>query len=111
MSGYPGVSKFRDRVVTVTSSSSNVFGVAPYRGRVTRIDMTNLGTISGAFTATCNINGAAITGGSISVTTSTAGAVYTALPTALNNVNQGDILEFGQGTAAQACVNWYIKEY
>ena len=108
---YPGVSRFRDRVVTVTSSSSNVFGVAPFRGRVTLIQMTNLGTISGAYTATCNINGSAITGGSISITTSTAGAVYSTVPTGNNNVNQGDVLEFGQGTAAQASVNFHIREY
>ncbi len=107
----PAVGKFKDRVVTVTSSSSNVFGIAPYRGRVTKIMMTNLGTIASAYTATASITGSNITGGTISVTTSTAGAVYFCEPTALNNVNQGDTLEFGQGTAAPVSVNWHIKEY
>ena len=71
--------------------------VVPFRGEVIKV-WTGLGgaiTVADCTVATA-INGTAITGGSITIAnaSSAAGDIDSAVPTAANQVNEGDVITF-----------------
>lgn len=74
--------------------------IASVKGRITRLRSVTDGALTtGDATITCAINGVAVTTGVITVTQagSAAGDVDTAVPTALNEVNPGDVISFTVG--------------
>lgn len=74
--------------------------IASVKGRITRLRSVIDGVLTtGDATITCAINGVAVTNGQITVTQagSAAGDVDTAVPTALNEVNPGDVISFTVG--------------
>lgn len=105
----PVIHPFSERVVT-TSAASVVTGIsgvarAPFRGRVVEVG-TMIGSVVSTADATCttSIAGTAITGGSFVITQSGSaiGDLDNATPTAANNCNEGDLINFaftGSGTA------------
>jgi hypothetical protein len=57
-------------------------------GVVQSVAVTGTGTVATA------VNGNAISGGSLSVTGGAAGTLFTAVPTAANDVNEDDVISF-----------------
>jgi len=81
---------------TDVSTAGSVFIVAPTDGQIETIYSVIDGAIATApAVITCEINGTAVTGSSISIThtSSAAGDVHSASPTAANTVVAGDVIE------------------
>ena len=79
------------------SAASSTFAYVPVRGKVIKVGSVLGGAITSADSAlTTEINGTAVTGGSFTVayTSSAAGDVDSAVPTAANAVNVGDAFEW-----------------
>ena len=77
------------------STASSCYVVAPFAGTISKIYSVINGAISGANSIiTSNINGVAITNGSLTVafSGSAAGHIDSATPTALNTVAAGDLI-------------------
>lgn len=89
-----------------SSTAGSAFTVAPCRGKIIKMGSVIHAAVSTANNAiTSKIAGTAITGGSwtIAFTSSAAGDVDTAIPTAANYVNEDENIEFisdgaGDGT-------------
>lgn len=74
--------------------------IASVKGRITRLRSVTDGVLTtGDATITCAINGVPVTTGVITITQagSAAGDVDTVVPTALNEVNPGDVISFTVG--------------
>jgi hypothetical protein len=90
------------------STASSVYISVPDRGKIIKIISTLSGAITGADSAvTTSINGTAVTGGGFTVayTSSAAGDVDTAEPTAANTVEEGDYIKIttdGASTGTQS---------
>ena len=67
---------------------------APFRGKILKVGVIQSGAVTGTSTVTTAINGTSITGGSLSVTAGSAGTMFTATPTAANNVVEDDVVSF-----------------
>jgi len=79
------------------SAASSAYIVAPDGGKIIKIYSVLGGAISSADAAiTCEINGVAVTGAGITIahSGSAAGTVDSSEPTAANDVNEGDVIEF-----------------
>ena len=79
------------------STASSAFTVSPIRGKVVEVGSVIYAAITTANAAiTTEIAGTAITGGSFTITQSgsAAGDVDSAVPTAANNVAEGQNIEF-----------------
>lgn len=119
----PLVKKLHHYILTVTmadiSAASSVFVVVPFRGRLVMGWATIQNAITGSDSAlTGKINGTAITGftGTAAVSGSAAGTVFTmGVPTALNNVVDGDVIELitdgASSTTAIATWTLIIRSY
>ena len=66
----------------------------PFRGKVLKVGVVQGGAVTGTGTVATAVNGNAVAGGSISVTGGAAGTLFTAVPTAANEVNEDDIISF-----------------
>lgn len=78
-------------------TAGSAFAVAPFRGKIVKMGSVIATSLSSADAIiTSKINGTSITGGGWTITQSgsAAGDVDTAIPTAANNVNEGDNIEF-----------------
>jgi hypothetical protein len=78
-------------------TAGSAFCTAPFRGKIVKMGSVIYGALGTADAAiSSKINGTAITGGTWTVTQSgsAAGDVDTAEPTAANNVNEDDVIEF-----------------
>lgn len=76
------------------STASSVYIPAPVSGNITVFRSVTDGTTTGAADAiTTKINGVNITGGSWNITTATPGESDNAIPSALNSVSVGDVIE------------------
>lgn len=67
---------------------------APFRGKILKVGVVQNGAVTGTSTCTTAINGTAVTGGAITVTAGSAGSLFTASPTAANNVVEDDVISF-----------------
>jgi hypothetical protein len=89
-----------------SSTAGSAFAVAPTQGRIVKMGSVIYAAVTTADTAiTSKIAGTSITGGSwtLAYSTSAAGEVDTAVPTAANEVDEDDNIEFvsdggGSGT-------------
>jgi hypothetical protein len=72
---------------------------APTRGKIIEVGVIQNGTVTGTATVTTAVNGAAIAGGALTVTAGGAGALFSANPTAANDVNEGDVISFAPSGA------------
>lgn len=89
------------------STASTTYVVAPSDGRVIRVYSVIHGAIATADAVlTASINGTAMTNGTITVanTSSAAGDVDSATPSALNNVREGDTLRIATSGASTGTV-------
>lgn len=75
---------------------------APFRGKVLKVGVVQSAAVTGAATVTTAINGAAITGGAVSVTGGSAGSHFSATPTGANDVNEDDVISFTPAGATGA---------
>ncbi len=98
----------------VSSNTSSVgatpiacFARAPFRGKIMKVGFIESAAVTGSGTLTVAINGTTITGGVVNYTTGTAGAHFSATPTALNNVNEDDFITFTPAGATGASVTGY----
>ena len=76
---------------------TSTFTTAPFRGTLVKLRAINhAALLTASSVVTVKINGTAVTGGviTISFTGSTAGAVTSVIPTALNAVSEDDVIEF-----------------
>jgi hypothetical protein len=67
---------------------------APFRGKVLKVGVVQSAAVTGTSTITTAINGTGITGGAIAATAGGAGSHFSAVPTALNDVNEDDVISF-----------------
>jgi hypothetical protein len=94
------------------STASSAWASSPTRGKIVEVGVINYAAVTTAPNIlTAEINTVAITGVSITSTHSSAAAgdTYTATPTALNDVVEGDDIEFvsdGAGSGTVPCM-WY----
>lgn len=82
---------------------------APFRGKILKVGLNQSAAVTGTTTVTTAIAGTSITGGAITVTAGGAGTHFTATPTALNLVNEDDLVTFtpAGGTGAGVTANCY----
>lgn len=91
---------------TASSGATPIAAVtlAPFRGQIVKVKAILAGTLTGDATVTVAINGTTVTGGTLTLTASgsVVGTLFTATPTAANNVNEDDAISFtpasGTGT-------------
>jgi hypothetical protein len=102
--------------ITDISTAGSTFVAVPDGGRIVKIISTIKNAISSANAAlSFEIGGTAVTGGGITVTQSgsAAGDVDTALPTALNRVEEGGTIEMktdgGSSTACECVITFVIR--
>src|SRR5258708_2950359 len=67
---------------------------APFRGKVLKGGVVQSAAVTGTSTVAVAIAGTAITGGSVAVTAGAAGGHFSAVPTAVNDVNEDDVISF-----------------
>jgi hypothetical protein len=79
----------------------------PFRGKVLKVGVVQSAAVTGTGTVATAVNGNGIGGGSLSVTGGAAGTLFTAVPTAGNDVNEDDVISFtpsgATGSATGAC--------
>ena len=68
----------------IGATTAAAYARVPFRGKVLKV-----GVVQSAA-----VNGNAISGGSLSVTGGAAGTLFTAVPTAANDVNEDDVISF-----------------
>lgn len=96
----------------VAAATNNVSLSAPFPGRVVQVGVNiNQAVATADATCTTDVNGTAMTGGVITVTSaaSAKGNSFTATPSALNTVNENDGIGFvftGSGTAGGVVTVW-----
>lgn len=94
--------------LTDVSTASSCYVVSPVAGNITKIYSVINGTIATANSViTSSINGAAITGGSLTIafSGSAAGDIDSATPTAANTVAAGDLITLTTDGASSNTVN------
>src|SRR5262245_28356519 len=67
---------------------------APFRGKVLKVGVVQSAAVTGTATVTTAVNGAAITGGAVSVTGGLTGSHFSATPSGANDVNEDDVISF-----------------
>jgi len=86
------------QVMAFTSSLGSTpvatYARAPFRGKVLKVGVVQSAAVTGTATVTAAINGAAITGGAMSVTGGSAGSHFSAIPSGANDVNEDDVISF-----------------
>lgn len=85
----------------VTAYSSSIgatplvaYARAPFRGKVLKVGVIQDGAVTGTAAVATAINGTAVTGGALSVTGGAAGTLFSATPTAANDVNEDDVISW-----------------
>ena len=66
----------------------------PFRGKVLKVGVVQSAAVTGTAAVATAVNGNAIGGGSLSVTGGAGGTLFTAVPTASNEVNEDDVVSF-----------------
>ena len=94
------------QVMAFTSSLGSTpvaaYARAPVRGKVLKVGIVQSGAVTGTATVTTAINGAAVAGGAVTVTAGAAGSHFSATPSALNDVNEDDVISFTPAGATGA---------
>ena len=75
----------------IGATPAAAYARVPFRGQVLKVGVVQSAAVTGTGTA---VNGNAIAGGSLSVTGGAAGTLFTAIPTAANDVNEDDVISF-----------------
>ena len=78
----------------IGASPAAAYARVPFRGKVLKVGVVQSGAVTGTGTVATAVNGNAIAGGSLSVTGGAAGTLFTAVPSAANDVNEDDIISF-----------------
>jgi hypothetical protein len=96
------------------STAGSYFVPSPCRGKIIKVgSMINNAITTADDVITMEINGTAMTGGgwTIAFTSSAAGDLDTAVPTAANNVNEGDAIEFiNSGASDTTCAAVFFAD-
>lgn len=77
---------------------------APVRGKILKVGIVQGASVTGTSTVTAAVNGTSITGGAITITGGGAGSHFSAIPTALNDVNEDDVISFTPAGATGSAV-------
>jgi hypothetical protein len=77
---------------------------APFRGKIVKVGLNQTAAVTGTGTLTVAINGTAVTGGVATYTAGSAGTHFSAIPTALNFVNEDDVISFTPAGATGATI-------
>src|SRR6185503_16724329 len=72
----------------IGAAPAAAYARAPFRGKVLKVGVVQSAAVTGTATVGTAVNGNAIAGGSLSVTGGAAGTLFTAVPTAANDVNE-----------------------
>jgi|TARA_R110002153_G_scaffold41887_1_gene119389 hypothetical protein len=85
---------FLTTAIPDVSAASSTFVNVPDGGKIIKVFAHNLATTTGTAAITFEIDGVACTTAAIShIAASSAGKKYTAIPSALNNVLEGSVIE------------------
>jgi hypothetical protein len=79
---------------SIGTAPAAAYARAPFRGKVLKVGVIQNGAVTGTATIAAAINGNAIAGGSLAVTGGGAGTLFTAAPTAGNDVGEDDVISF-----------------
>jgi hypothetical protein len=77
----------------IGATPAAAYARVPFRGKVLKVGVVRSAAVTGTATVATAVNGNAI-GGSLSVTGGAAGTLFTAVPTAANDVNEDDVISF-----------------
>jgi hypothetical protein len=77
----------------IGAAPAAAYARVPFRGKVLKVGVVQSGAVTGTGTVATAVNGNAIPGSSLSVS-GAAGTLFTAVPTAANDVNEDDIISF-----------------
>jgi len=86
----------------IGASPAAAYARVPFRGKILKVGVVQSGAVTGTGTVATAVNGNAIAGGSLSVTGGAAGTLFTAVPTAVNDVNEDDVISFTPSGATGA---------
>jgi hypothetical protein len=78
----------------IGATPAAAYARVPFRGKVLKVGVVQSAAVTGTATVGTAVNGNAIAGGSLSVTGGAAGTLFTAVPTAANDVNEDDVISF-----------------
>ena len=78
----------------IGAAPAAAYARVPFRGKVLKVGVVQSAAVTGTATVAAAVNGNAISGGSLSVTGGAAGTLFTAVPTAANDVNEDDVISF-----------------
>jgi hypothetical protein len=78
----------------IGAAPAAAYARVPFRGKILKVGVVQSGAVTGTGTVATAVNGNAIPGSSLSVTGGAAGTLFTAVPTAANDVNEDDIISF-----------------
>ena len=78
----------------IGATPAAAYARAPFRGKVLKIGVVQSAAVTGTATVGTAVNGNAIAGGSFPVTGGAPGTLFTAVPTAANDVNEDDVISF-----------------
>ncbi len=81
---------------------------APYRGKILKVGLIQNGAVTGTSTTTTAINGTTVTGGGPVANGGSAGTLFTASPTAANNVVEDDVISFTPAGATGTVTGAYF---
>ena len=91
----------------IGAAPAAAYARAPFRGKVLKLGVVQSAAVTGTATVATAVNGNAIPGSSLSVSGGAAGTLFTAVPTAANDVNEDDVISFtpsgATGSATGAC--------
>jgi hypothetical protein len=72
----------------IGATPAAAYARVPFRGKVLKVGVVQSAAVTGTGTVATAVNGNAISGGSLSVTGGAAGTLFTAVPTAANDVTR-----------------------
>jgi len=78
----------------IGATPAAAYARVPFRGKVLKVGVVQSAAVTGTATVATAVNGNAISGGSLAVTGGAAGTLFTAAPTAANDVNEDDVIAF-----------------
>ena len=78
----------------IGATPAAAYARAPFRGKVLKTGVVQSAAVTGTAAVATAINGNSIAGGSLAVTGGAAGTLFTAVPTAANDVDEDDVISF-----------------